>query len=170
LFDNTSQDTSPELLTLRADEGAYIARSKDGLHFGEPRPWKFDDGQLLGSCNTQQHWVTHSDGLYLAYTRRGAGNDKIPRHRAPLFIARVDPERLVVERATEQILLPNLGYAFGNFGVGHVTPQETWVIDCLTRAPAGSPSVYLAKIRWSNANKEFSEQARPSTVLQIDRK
>jgi hypothetical protein len=141
------------LLTLRADAGAYVAVSDDGLHYSEPKPWKFDDGQLLGSYNTQQHWVTHSDGLYLSYTRKGAGNDNVFRHRAPLFIARVDPKRLVVERATEQIVLPNLGSSFGNFGVCHVTPHETWIVDCLTKANPGADNVYLAKIHWARPNR-----------------
>lgn len=141
------------LLTLRADSGAYLAVSDDGFHYSAPKPWRFDDGKLLGSYNTQQHWVTHSDGLFLAYTRRGANNDKVFRHRAPLFIARVDPERLVVLRRTEQELLPNLGKAFGNFGVCHVTADETWVTDCLVKAEPGTPSLYLARIRWSQPNR-----------------
>jgi hypothetical protein len=97
--------------------------------------------------------VTHSDGLYLSYTRRGANNDNIMRHRAPLFIARVDPEKLVVERATEKVLLPNMGAAFGNFGVCNVTSLETWVVDCLVGAKPGTDNVYVAKIRWSRPNK-----------------
>jgi hypothetical protein len=141
------------LLTLRADEGAYVATSDDGLNYSEPKAWTFDDGGLLGSYNTQQHWVTHSNGVYLAYTRRGANNDNIMRHRAPLFIARVDSEKLVVERATEKILLPNLGSAFGNFGVRTVSPHETWVVDCLVGAKPGTENVYLAKVRWSRPNK-----------------
>lgn len=140
-------------LTMRADEGAYVASSTDGLHFGEPTPWRFDDGQELGSYNTQQHWVTHAAGLFLAYTRKGANNDKVFRHRAPLFIARVDPARLVVLRATEQVLLPNLGNAFGNFGVCNVTADETWVVDCLVNAAPGTPNVYVAKIGWSRPNR-----------------
>jgi hypothetical protein len=75
------------------------------------------------------------------------------RHRAPLFIARVDSEKLVVERATEKILLPNLGSAFGNFGVRNVSPHETWVVDCLVGAKPGTENVYLAKVRWSRPNK-----------------
>lgn len=140
-------------LTLRNDERGYVATSKDGLHFGQPKPWRFDDGSELGSYNTQQHWVTHSEGLYLAYTRRGANNDNVFRHRAPLFLAQVDPERLVVERKTERILLPNLGQPFGNFGVCHVTPEETWVVDCLRFAPAGQPSLYIARIHWAKPNR-----------------
>jgi hypothetical protein len=141
------------LLTMRADEGAYVSVSDDGLQFSEPQPWKFDDGQLLGSYNTQQHWVTHSDGLFLAYTRRGADNDNVMRHRAPIFIARVDPEKLVVLRDSEQEVLPNLGKAFGNFGVCNVNENETWLVDCLVRTPAGTPNVYIGKIRWSQSNR-----------------
>ena len=141
------------LLTLRADEGAFVAVSDDGLHFSEPKPWKFDDGQLLGSYNTQQHWVTHSDGLFLAYARRGADNDNVYRHRAPIFIARVDPDKLVVLRNTEQEVLPNLGKAFGNFGVCNVNENETWLVDCLAGADAGTPNVYIGKIRWSKPNR-----------------
>jgi hypothetical protein len=144
-------------LTLRSDESAFVAVSDDGLNYSEPKPWKFDDGEILGSYNTQQHWITHSDGLYLSYTRRGADNDKIMRHRAPLFMARFDPERLVVERATERIVLPNLGKAFGNFGVCDVSPQETWVVDCLVRAEPDAPNLYLAKIRWSKPNRLVKE-------------
>lgn len=144
---------STYLLTMRADEGAYVSTSDDGLHYSRPKPWRFDDGGILGSYNTQQHWVTHSDGLYLCYTRKGADNDEVFRHRAPLFIAHVDAERLVVERTTEQVLLPNLGKAFGNFGVCNVSPDETLVVDCLAGAPPGTKSVYLAKIHWSQANR-----------------
>jgi hypothetical protein len=124
-------------LTMRADNSAYVARSDDGLNYEPLAEWKFDDGQTLGSYNTQQHWVVHSDGLYLCYTRRGANNDQIFRHRAPLFMARVDPQRLCVLRATEQILMPQEGAALGNFGVLDVGPQETWVIDS-ELLPAGA--------------------------------
>lgn len=140
------------LLTLRADEGAYFSESTDGLNYSEPKPWKFDDGALLGSYNTQQHWVTHSDGLFLSYTRRGADNDNVFRHRAPLFIAQVDPQRMVVLRETEQVVLPNLGKAFGNFGVCNATPSETWIVDCLSQADSGKENLYIAKIRWRKPN------------------
>jgi hypothetical protein len=51
----------------------------------------------------------------------------VARHRAPLFIAQVDPDRLVVLRATERILVPEHGARLGNFGVTEVSPGETWV-------------------------------------------
>ena len=64
-------------LTLRNDTAAYVATSSDGLNFDAPRKWTWDDGTDLGSYNTQAHWVTHGDALFLVYTRRGAGNDHV---------------------------------------------------------------------------------------------
>ncbi|MBI5692806.1 MAG: hypothetical protein HZC55_22230 [Verrucomicrobia bacterium] len=114
-------------LTMRNDTSAYVATSRDGLHFDAPRRWTWDDGTDLGSYNTQAHWVTHREALFLVYTRRGAGNDHVFRHRAPLFLAQVDPERPVVLRATERLLVPEHGARLGNFGVTEVSPTETWV-------------------------------------------
>ena len=105
-------------ITMRNDQRGYVAVSDDGLNFGAKKPWTFDDGEELGSYNTQQHWVAHSDALYLAYTRKGADNDHIMRHRAPLFIAQVDPERLVVLRETERVLVPEKGRHAGQFRRG----------------------------------------------------
>jgi hypothetical protein len=67
------------------------------------------------------------DALYLVYTRRNANNDHIFRHRAPLFIAQVDPEKLCVIRETEQILVPERGARLCNFGVVRVSENESWV-------------------------------------------
>jgi len=114
-------------LTLRNDNAAYVARGRDGLNFEAPRRWTWEDGTDLGSYNTQAHWVTHGAALFLVYTRRGAGNDHVARHRAPMFIAQVDPERLIVLRATERILVPERGARLGNFGVTRVSADETWV-------------------------------------------
>lgn len=145
-------------LTLRNDERGYVAASADGLHFGEPKPWTWDDGSCLGNYNTQQHWVTHSEGLFLAYTRRGAENDHIFRHRAPLFIAQVDPEKLHVIRSTERILMPNRGARLGNFGVTPVSSGETWITDAEWMQPMGCEkygsdgTVWVSKIRWNKPN------------------
>lgn len=114
-------------LTMRADQTAYVATSADGLNFDPPRRWMWADGAELGSYNTQAHWVTHGDALFLVYTRRGALNDHVFRHRAPLFIAQVDPEKLAVMRATERVLVPEHGARVGNFGVTQVGEHETWV-------------------------------------------
>ncbi len=155
-------------LTLRNDRRGYVTRSRDGLHFEPYRPWRFDDGQELGSYNTQQHWVVHSDALYLVYTRRGAGNDHVFRHRAPLFIAQVDPERLCVLRRTERVLVPQRGARLGNFGVTPVSPEETWVTVSEWMQtwgpnyvmPVDNPygadgSVYVVRIRWRRPNRSF---------------
>jgi hypothetical protein len=144
-------------LTLRNDQRGYVAVSDDGLHYGEMRPWTFDDGTDLGSYNTQQHWLTGDGGLYLAYTRRGADNDHIARNRAPLFLARVDPDKLHVLRHTEQVLIPERGVMLGNFGAAAITPEESWVTDAEfvfgdAPHPRGADgSVFAARVRWQKS-------------------
>ena len=116
-------------LTMRNDDHGYISVS-DGhtLKFSTPKKWTFDDGTDLGNYNTQQHWVRHPQhGLWLVYTRRGAGNDHVFRHRAPLFIAKVDLKKLQILRKTEQILVPEKGARLGNFGVTEISENETWI-------------------------------------------
>jgi len=115
-------------LTLRNDITGYVCCGTDGLHFNEPIPWCFDDGTNLGNYNTQQHWLTHEDRLFLIYTRRGANNDHVMRHRAPLFIAEVDQKKLCVIRDSEQILVPNRGARLGNFGVHPLSKNEYLVV------------------------------------------
>ena len=117
-------------LTIRNDDHGYISVSKGNgsLEFSEPKKWTFDDGTDLGNYNTQQHWVRHpKHGLWLVYTRRGAGNDHVFRHRAPLFIAKVDLDKLHVIRATEQIVVPEKGARLGNFGITEISDNETWI-------------------------------------------
>lgn len=146
-------------LTLRNDQKGYITSGTDGLHFDKPKPWTFDDGTELGNYNTQQHWVTHSEGLFLVYTRRGAGNDHVFRHRAPLFMAQVDPDRLCVIRATERVLVPERGARLGNFGVTEISPNETWVTAAEWMQPRGVEKygsenrVWVAKIKWNKPNR-----------------
>ena len=142
------------IMTIRNDKKGFVTRSKDGMNFEAIKPWKFDDRTDLGNYNTQQHWVTHKNGLFLVYTRRGANNDHIFRHRAPLFIAQVDPDKLCVIRETEQILVHERGARLGNFGVTDVSPNETWVTVSEWMQPDGvekygsDGSVYVAKIKW----------------------
>ncbi|XOV94337.1 MAG: sialidase family protein [Bacteroidota bacterium] len=149
-------------LTIRNDEKGFVARSSDGVTFDEYKPWTFDDGTELGSYNTQQHWVTHSDALFLVYTRRGANNDHVFRNRAPLFMAQVDPDELCVIRETEQILVPERGARLGNFGVTDVSPNETWVTVSEWMQPHGvekygsDGSVFVARIHWNKPNRAFS--------------
>ena len=121
--------------------------------------WTFDDGQDLGSYNTQAHWLTHSNGLFLTYTRRGANNDHIARNRAPLFVAQVDVSKLQVIRQTEQSLLPERGVMLGNFGAASITPGESWVTDSEyilsgTVDPRGADgTTWLGRISWQTPNQ-----------------
>jgi hypothetical protein len=114
-------------LTLRNDQRGYVTSGDDGLHYPPARPWTFDDGTELGNYNTQQHWVTHGAALFLVYTRRGLNNDHVFRHRAPLVMAQVDPDRLCVIRDTERVIVPERGARLGNFAVTEVSDHETWV-------------------------------------------
>ncbi len=158
-------------LTLRNDSAGYVATSDDGLHFSEPQKWLWDDGTDLGNYNTQQHWVTHKSGLFLVYTRKGAKNDHVFRHRAPLFIAQVDPEKLRVIRKTERILVPERGARLGNFAVTDVSERETWVTVAEWMQtwgpniviPQGNKygadnSVYVARILWDEPTTGWDQR------------
>lgn len=146
-------------LTLRNDSAAYVTSGSDGLHFQPFKKWTFDDGKDLGSYNTQAHWLAHSDGLFLTYTRRGANNDHIARNRAPIFIAQVDPEKLQVVRQTEQPLLPERGVMLGNFGAATITANESWVTDAefilgtKPHARGADGTVWLGRVKWSKSNQ-----------------
>jgi hypothetical protein len=159
-------------LTLRHDQRAYRCASDDGLHFDEPQPWLWDDGTELGSYNTQAHWVTHDDGMFLVYTRRGANNDHIPRHRAPLFIGQIDIEKLSVMRATERELIPQRGAKLGNFGITEINEYETWVTDAEWMQTTGpnysdytecmkfgsNNAVFAARILWKTPNTTWNQR------------
>jgi hypothetical protein len=160
-------------LTMRNDEDAYVARSEDGLHFDEPRPWTFDDGRSLGSYNTQQHWVTHRDALYLAYTRRGANNDHVFRHRAPLFLAQVDPQSLQIIEATEQVIAPERGARLGNFGVVDISPNESWVTVAEWMQPRGVEQygsdnmLHVVRLKWNSPNRTAAAELTSTTTIDV---
>jgi hypothetical protein len=145
-------------LTLRNDHRAYVTTGPDGLHFDPIQPWTFDDGQDLGSYNTQAHWLVHSEGLFLSYTRRGAENDHIMRNRAPVFLAQVDPQKLQVLRQTERVVLPERGVMLGNFGATGITPRESWITDAefilgaRPHARGANGTVWAGRILWSKPN------------------
>jgi hypothetical protein len=154
-------------LTLRNDVRGYVASGLDGLVFDPPKPWTFDDGTEIGNYNTQQHWVAHSDGLFLVYTRRGANNDHVFRHRAPLFMAWMDPDRLCLVRATERPVVPERGARLGNFGICTASPEESWVVvsewmqttgpdpyDCTKCERYGSNNaLFVSRIKWNKPNR-----------------
>jgi hypothetical protein len=141
-------------LTMRGEQNGHVARGNDGLNYDPAIEWKFDDGKQLLSANAQQHWITHGDKLYLIYSRKGANNDHVFRSRAPIFIAEVDPDKLHVLRATEQVLMPETGLDLtGGFAPVVVNENETWVISSEMAFPESRKDennrVLLAKIFWN---------------------
>lgn len=141
-------------MTIRADEVGLYAESDDGFYFSEPKPWVWDDGTILENYNTQQHWVCNEKGLFLAYTRRGAHNDHVFRHRAPIFMTRFDEDRKCLLRDEEIILVPELGARLGNFNVIEATEKESWLMTAEWMQPRGCEkygsdnSLWLARIFW----------------------
>lgn len=155
-------------LTLRNDKQGFVTKGRKFTRLEPYRPWTFDDGSELGNYNTQTHWVTHSSGLFLVYTRKGANNNHVFRHRAPLFMAQVDPERLCVIRETERVIVPERGARLGNFGVVDISPTETWVTVSewmQTWGPehrmpvdnkyGSNGSVWIARLKWNQPNGFF---------------
>ncbi|MCF6175738.1 MAG: glycoside hydrolase [Victivallaceae bacterium] len=123
------------ILTLRTgEERAYMAISDDGLNWNKVSSWHWDDGEPLLTTNTQQHWLQLKDKLYLVYTRSADDNQDVMRWRAPLFMAEVDVDRLVLKRDTEQIALPlvrknNIAYVMGNFHVSTINSNLAIISD-----------------------------------------
>ncbi len=138
-------------LTLRNDFGAYVAVSRDGLHYPKVVPWHFCNGRPLGSYNTQQHWARMGEQLFLVYTRSGFDNDHIVRHRAPLLMAEVDPMRLCLRKETEQVVVPERGAPLGNFGVSQNGPEEVLICVSEWMENAGSWNHEV----WSALQKKF---------------
>lgn len=122
-------------LTMRNDECGFVAKSEDGLIYTELQHWKWDDGSLVDTYNTQQHWMNLGDDLYLVYTRRGANNDHVDRHRAPLFAAKVDNMMLV--RESEFVVVEERGARLGNFGVTSFEYGKAIVMAAEWMQPAG---------------------------------
>lgn len=151
-------------VTIRAEDNrGYVATSDDGLTFSDKQPWTWDNGEPLTMSTTQQHWIAHSDGLFLAYTRRDATNINVPRWRAPVFVAQVDPNTLRLIRDTEQIALPLVGDGVnnpddvaysGNFHPVNVSPDESWITDGEMLPKRGwKGDLLLSRIRWSKPNR-----------------
>lgn len=150
-------------LTIRAEDGhGYVAVSDDGLNYRRKTAWAWDDGEPIGMSTTQQHWLTHSGGLFLVYTRKDASNVNVIRWRSPLWVARVDPEQLCLIRKSEKVVLPLVGDGvnrpdevalMGNFNVTNVSPTESWVTvgEWLPRGGAKG-DLLMSRIQWSRPN------------------
>lgn len=151
-------------LTIRAEDSrGYVSVSNDGLNWEEKRAWSWDDGEPLDMSTTQQHWLTHSDGLFLVYTRRDDSNVNVIRWRSPLWVAQVDVEKRCLIRSTERVVLPLVGDGvnapnqvalMGNFNITNASPYESWVTVGEWMPRNGyRGDVLLARIRWSKPNR-----------------
>ena len=114
-------------LCLRNDVTGFLTKSRDGLHYDIPVELCSSDGKNLGNYNTQQHWLTGGGRLWLVYNRRAENNDHMFRHRAPLFMAEVDPVTLRVNLDTERIVAPERGARLGNFGCQSFSDEVGYV-------------------------------------------
>jgi hypothetical protein len=158
-------------LTIRAEDGkGYVSPSDDGLAWGEPKAWAWDDGTPVAMSTTQQRWLPHSDGLYLVYTRRDDSNVNVARWRAPLFLARVDPATMRLVRATERVAVPLVGDGvrepakvahLGNFHTQAVTADESWVTVGEVIPTTWRGDLLLARVRWAKPNAFAPRPRRP---------
>lgn len=143
-------------MTLRAQDGhAHVATSTDGVNWHEPTPWRWDSGEAIDMDQTMTKFIRHADGLFLVYTRITQDNHNVFRHRAPLFMAEIDPDTARLRRSSESTVMANRGFPLGNFSVHQVSPRETWVtaqewdrtgktVDCDNR---------LTRIVWQPPNR-----------------
>lgn len=150
-------------ITMRAeDDRGYFSVSDDGLNWEPKRAWTWENGTPIEMSSTQQHWLTHSDGLFLVYTRKHSSNRNVIRWRSPLWIAQVDADRRCLLKSTEQVVLPLVGDGvnepdkvamMGNFHVVNVSKDESWVtVGELIPRDGYRGDVLLARIRWSKPN------------------
>jgi len=151
-------------LTIRAEEGhGYVATGGDGLEWSQPRPWCWDDGEPLSMSTTQQHWLSHSDALFLVYTRRDATNERVMRWRAPLWVAQMKAAKLALLRDTEQIVFPMVGDGvndpegvarMGNFHTVAVTEQLS-LVTVAEEFPRNQwrGDTLVARVRWKQPNR-----------------
>ncbi len=151
-------------MTIRAeDDHGYLSSSEDGIHWEEKKAWTWEDGTPVKMSTTQQHWLTHSDGLFLVYTREDESNKNVIRWRSPLWLAQVDVEKKCLIKSTEQVVLPIVGDGvnepdkvalMGNFNITHASPDEAWVTVGEWMPRDGyKGDVLLARIKWAKPNK-----------------
>lgn len=154
-------------LTIRAEDNrGYVSVSEDGLNYAPQQAWMWEDGTPLDLSTTQQHWLPHSDALWLVYTRKDATNINVGRWRSPLWMAEVDLKTLRLRRDTEQVVLPLVGDGvkepkkvayMGNFHTVSVTPEESWVTVGEWQPFNGiKGDLLLSRIRWSRPNRLVS--------------
>jgi hypothetical protein len=149
-------------MTIRAEDNhGYLSTSDDGLTWSAIKPWCWDDGEALVMSTTQQRWLSHSEGLYLVYTRKAKENEKVMRWRAPLYMALVDPQRLCLIRATERIAMPMEGDPekpktvphLGNFHTMIVNRNQSWITVGAFDLGTWKGNLQMARITWNTSNQ-----------------
>lgn len=151
-------------MTTRAEDGfGYVSASDDGLLWEKKQQWCWDDGEPLTMSTTQQHWISHSQGLFLVYTRKSANNINVMRWRAPLYIAQVDTDKLFLIRETEQIVFPLIGDGIndpdhvarmGNFHSVNASRRETWItVGETLPLEDWKGNTLLGRIYWNQSNE-----------------
>ena len=156
-------------MTIRAeDDHGYVSVSDDGVNYTPQTAWNWDDGEPVTMSTTQQHWLTHSNGLFLVYTRKDESNTNVTRWRSPLWVSQVDPETLSLIRSTERVVIPLHGDGvndpdqvplMGNFHVTNASPTESWVTvgEWMPRNDALG-NLLLARIQWSKPNRGWLDR------------
>lgn len=136
--DSKTASSSP----ARRTADAHVARSDDGVNYTPAVEWKFDDGQPLLSTNTQQHWITHGDGLHLIYTRKGASNDHVLATAPPSSSPLRDSYPLVSSSAPPSRSISETGVDLGGgYAPVDVNAHETWVISSEMAFPKGREQI-----------------------------
>ena len=150
-------------LTIRAEDGrGYVAVSSDGLNWAEPQAWSWDNGEPLEMSTTQQHWLKHSDGLYLVYMRKAAENANVMRWRAPLYMALVDQKTMRLVRTTERVIFPLIGDGinaptlvphYGNFHTMMLNRDQSLILAGEVIPANFHGDLLMARIWWTTPNR-----------------
>lgn len=152
-------------MTIRAeDDRGYVTHSADGLNWEPMRPWCWEDGETLTLSTTQQRWLAHSDALYLVYTRKAPENVNVMRWRSPLYVARVNTDKLTLIRQSEQIALPMSGDGvrapetvahLGNFHTNAASRDVSLITVGETLPKQGfRGDTLIARVHWSRPNRD----------------
>lgn len=136
------------ILTIRGDRHGYVCRGTDGIHFSEPEIWRWEDGEIVPTYNTQSHIFTLGEKVYLVYTRKDGKNDHVFRNRAPLYAAEVNRETLRLKRESEFVAVPERGARLGNFGVCQKNGDEAYLTVTEWMQPRGCEAYGSSNALW----------------------
>lgn len=140
-------------LTMRDDVQNRLAKSSDGITWQPAVPLQWEDGTVVaGSMNTQMHWITRPDGIYLVYTRQDASNPDVFRYRAPLWMAQVDTATLRLKKSTERVVMSitNDRAQLGNFGTANITSDLSIVSSNEWNSVSPNRAI-VSSIRWDKS-------------------